>query len=173
MKFCPYCSSAIYDDAATACPECGRCLEEHKCPRCGRPVQPGQTCLYCADRNFDVKPRRSGELTTWHYMGLILLSMVPVIGFIFMVLWACGVGDNLQRTRFARGMLLAKAVMFVFSIVMTILSITALMPALNELEQWVTELPNNHEYYEFYSGVPKSAAAFEEFAEEFAEGTDL
>ena len=119
MRFCPNCNSAVYDDRAELCPECGKPMNQNVCPSCGRRLQPGQKCPHCSDcrahgerytvRNQSPEQTVSGGLSMWAYMGLILLAMVPVIGLIFMIVWACGVSSNPQLARFARGMLLAKA----------------------------------------------------------------
>ena len=101
MRFCPNCNSAVYDDRAELCPECGKPMNQNVCPSCGRRLQPGQKCPHCSDcrahgerytvRNQSPEQTVSGGLSMWAYMGLILLAMVPVIGLIFMIVWACGV----------------------------------------------------------------------------------
>ena len=127
MRFCPNCNSAVYDDRAELCPECGKPMNQNVCPSCGRRLQPGQKCPHCSAcrahgerytvRNQSPEQTVSGGLSMWAYMGLILLAMVPVIGLIFMIVWACGVSSNPQLARFARGMLLAKAALFLIGII--------------------------------------------------------
>ena len=90
MRFCPNCNSAVYDDRAELCPECGKPMNQNVCPSCGRRLQPGQKCPHCSDcrahgerytvRNQSPEQTVSGGLSMWAYMGLILLAMVPVIG---------------------------------------------------------------------------------------------
>lgn len=36
MRFCPNCNSAVYDDRAELCPECGKPMNQNVCPSCGR-----------------------------------------------------------------------------------------------------------------------------------------
>lgn len=127
MKNCPKCGFAAPDDAAY-CPSCGASLNsqpEGRCPRCGRPVAPGQICLYCASHQNDTPSSGgllgSSPLTMWQYMGLILLSGVPLVGLIFMIIWACNSNQNIHLRNFARGALLVKAVGIVLGILLTIL----------------------------------------------------
>ena len=142
MRFCPNCNSAVYDDRAELCPECGKPMNQNVCPSCGRRLQPGQKCPHCSDcrahgerytvRNQSPEQTVSGGLSMWAYMGLILLAMVPVIGLIFMIVWACGVSSNPQLARFA-----------FFSVMMA-----AMQPLLNELEDWLSYYGDEYGYYD-------------------------
>ena len=88
-------------------------MNQNVCPSCGRRLQPGQKCPHCSDcrahgerytvRNQSPEQTVNGGLSMWAYMGLILLAMVPVIGLIFMIVWACGVSSNPQLARFEYG----------------------------------------------------------------------
>lgn len=158
MRFCPNCNSAVYDDKAVLCPECGKPMDQNVCPSCGRRLAPGEKCPHCSDcrahgeryavRNQSREQKSgSGELSMWAYMGLLLLAMVPVIGIVFMIVWACGVGDNRQLSRFARGVLLAKAVLFLISILFFMVLAASMQPLLEELEQWAYEY--NYGDYDF------------------------
>lgn len=128
MKFCPKCSASIADDA-TFCPVCGASLNENRCPHCGRPLGPGQTCPYCADTahksHGSSLDENSAPLTMWQYMGLILLSFVPLIGLIFMIVWACSSTGNIHLRNFARGALLVRAVGILLYILLIIFSFSA------------------------------------------------
>lgn len=158
MRFCPNCNSAVYDDRAELCPECGKPMNQNVCPSCGRRLQPGQKCPHCSDcsahgerytvRNQSPEQTVSGGLSMWAYMGLILLAMVPVIGLIFMIVWACGVSSNPQLARFARGMLLAKAALFLIGIIFFSVMMAAMQPLLNELEDWLSYYGDEYGYYD-------------------------
>ena len=158
MRFCPNCNSAVYDDRAELCPECGKPMNQNVCPSCGRRLQPGQKCPHSSDcrahgerytvRNQSPEQTVSGGLSMWAYMGLILLAMVPVIGLIFMIVWACGVSSNPQLARFARGMLLAKAALFLIGIIFFSVMMAAMQPLLNELEDWLSYYGDEYGYYD-------------------------
>lgn len=45
-------------------------------------------------------------ISTWGYVGIFLLLMVPVIGFIFMIVWACGGCRKYNKRNLARAMLI-------------------------------------------------------------------
>lgn len=144
MKFCPRCNTSAPDDAAF-CPNCGASLNENRqaegrCPRCGRPVAPGQVCLYCASRmnegaasplSTDTTP-----LSMWQYMGLILLAAVPLVGLIFMIIWACNSNRNIHLRNFARGALLVKAVGVVVYIILAVLFAGLFATAFHYFEQY-------------------------------------
>ena len=155
MRFCPNCNSAVYDDRAELCPECGRPMNQNVCPSCGRPLAPGEKCPHCDDcrAHGEMSAARSRgpeqgsrDLSMWAYMGLLLLAMVPVVGFIFMVVWACGAGSNPQLTKFARGVLLAKVVLFLLGLIFFGIAVAAMQPLLDELDYWL----NDYGYYEDY-----------------------
>lgn len=135
MKFCPKCSASIPDDA-TYCPECGTPLPGSRCPRCGRPLVPGRECLYCASApGAPGMPQSTAPLTMWEYMGLILLAFVPLIGLIFMIVWACS-SENIHRRRFAQGALLARTALLVAYFLLMIFFASLLGSAFDAFQQF-------------------------------------
>jgi hypothetical protein len=44
-------------------------------------------------------------MSTWDWFWTLLLMMIPLIGFIMVIVWACGVG-NVNRVTFCRAGLL-------------------------------------------------------------------
>ncbi len=158
MRFCPNCNSAVYDDRAALCPECGKPMNQNVCPSCGRPLAPGQRCPHCTDCSAHGGSRRTAEktpgapLSMWSYMGLILLASVPLVGLVFMIVWACGVGGNIHLTRFARGALLAKAVLILVGILLFAVMVSQLMPLMEDLENWAYQYGSGYygDYYDDY-----------------------
>ncbi len=59
-----------------------------------------------------------GLISTWGYIGIMLLLCIPVIGFILMIVWACGGCKKLQKRNFCRAMLIVMAVMLVLSLIL-------------------------------------------------------
>ena len=159
MRFCPNCNSAVYDDRATTCPECGKPMNQNVCPGCGRPLQPGEVCPHCsscrphgeryAARTDRPQPAQDG-LSMWAYMGLILLAMVPVVGLVCMIVWACGVGNNPHLARFARGMLLARAALFLIGLILFGAMLAAMEPLIDDLENWLYNYEEYGSYYDDY-----------------------
>ena len=48
----------------------------------------------------------------------LILAMVPVVGLVCMIVWACGVGNNPHLARFARGMLLALSLIHISTVIL-------------------------------------------------------
>ena len=69
------------------------------------PVQPP---MYAApaDPNALLPPGSKYEpITTGGYIGIMLLMMLPLINFILLLVWACGGCRKVNKTNFARAML--------------------------------------------------------------------
>ena len=129
MRFCPNCNSAVYDDRATTCPECGRPMNQNVCPGCGRPLQPGEVCPHCsscrphgeryAARTDRPQPAQDG-LSMWAYMGLILLAMV------------------------------ARAALFLIGLILFGAMLAAMEPLIDDLENWLYNYEEYGSYYDDY-----------------------
>ena len=141
MRFCPNCNSAVYDDRAALCPECGKPMNQNVCTDCSAHGGSRRT----AEKTPDA------PLSMWSYMGLILLASVPLVGLIFMIVWACGVGGNIHLTRFARGALLAKAVLILVGILLFAVMVSQLMPLMEDLENWAYQYGSGY-YDDYYDG---------------------
>lgn len=139
MNTCPYCGAAI--EEAERCPRCGADPHETACPNCGRPLREGQVCPHCADMAAR-DPKAAAEpqpgaaapqganapLTTWAYMGLFLLWAIPVVGFVAMLILACGVGSNRNTTHFARGALLARLAIVLLVLIVCLILASQIVP---------------------------------------------
>ncbi len=99
MRFCPRCSAAVPDDAGF-CPSCGSRLT--------------------AEDYAEYRPRREHRedgpngsarpLSVLQYIGLLVLNTIPVVGLIFMIVWALGVGNNPHLRNFARAALVVRII---------------------------------------------------------------
>lgn len=59
-----------------------------------------------ADPNAPLPPGSKYEpITTGGYIGIMLLMMLPLINFILLLVWACGGCRKVNKTNFARAML--------------------------------------------------------------------
>ena len=96
------------------------------CENCGKPVyRLDKTCAYCGtpvtqvgqSAQSDPKPAMRLEndysqsspytvLSTWGFVGSLLLMAIPLVGFILTIVWASGGAYNLNRRNLARGYLL-------------------------------------------------------------------
>ncbi len=65
------------------------------------------------------KGSRYAPVSTWGYVGIILLFAIPVIGWIFCLVWACGGCTKINKRNLARAYILA------FVLLVLVLAVTA------------------------------------------------
>lgn len=95
------------------------------CENCGNPVyRLDKTCANCGEpvTQFGLSAQSEPEpsvrlnsdysqssphsvLSTWGFVGSLLLMSIPFVGFILMIVWASGGVYNLNRRNLARGYL--------------------------------------------------------------------
>lgn len=78
----------------------------------------GQPYAYAApaDPNAPLPPGSKYEpITTGGYIGIMLLMLLPVINFILLLVWACGGCRKVNKTNFARAMLIVMLISMVLS----------------------------------------------------------
>jgi ribosomal protein L37E len=115
------------------------------CDRCGKPVyRLDRTCANCgapvaqveqpAYGNSNSRSRMNDDysmgsaydvLSSWGFVGSILLMSIPVIGFIIMIVWASGGASNLNRRNLARAYLIFLGISFLLSIVLAFVLIAS------------------------------------------------
>ena len=61
------------------------------------------------------KGSRYAPVSTWGFIGIMLLSVIPVIGWIFVIVWACGGCRKINKRNYAR----AALIMTLISIIVT------------------------------------------------------
>lgn len=114
--FCPNCGSQIPDGSAF-CGECGAAVVQskpevnetpvrHEAPQPTpapvyqpQPVQP--IVIQNREITQDQLPERFRPLSAWAYVGYTLLFSIPIVGFIFLIIFSCS-GANVNRRSFAR-----------------------------------------------------------------------
>ena len=107
------------------CKNCGTALEEsaYTCPNCGTAVNAQQPVTYAAP----VIPEENRPLSAWAYFGLQLLFAVPIVGFIFLIIFSCN-GSNINRRNFARsywcGLLIAVIIIAVAAVLAVIAGVS-------------------------------------------------
>ncbi len=123
------------------CNNCGTELLEntHVCGNCGTPVQQTQTSQIPTPPPVPpyipisqnptapvqkVIPEENEPLSPWAYFGLQILFSVPVVGFIFLLIFTFN-GSNINRRNFARsywcGILVVAILCVIFIAMMLIL----------------------------------------------------
>jgi uncharacterized membrane protein YvbJ len=100
MAFCENCGKPVY-------------RLDRTCVNCGMPVtqsaQPTQQEAQSPIRNGDDSSIQSAPyavLSSWGFVGSLLLMALPIAGFIITIVWASGGTVNLNRRNLARGYLI-------------------------------------------------------------------
>ena len=63
-------------------------------------------------------------MSAWAYFGLQLLFAVPIVGFIFLIVFSCN-GSNINRRNFARSYwcgLLVAAIIIVVAVILAVMT---------------------------------------------------
>lgn len=58
------------------------------------------------------------ELTLGQWLGTIIISCIPCVGFIFLLIWAFGSNTQIDKKRFAQAELIVGAIMIVLMIIL-------------------------------------------------------
>ena len=74
-------------------------------------AQPGQEPAPGPDSRY-------GLISTWGFIGIMLLLCIPIIDFILMIVWACGGCRKYQKRNLCRAMLIFMAVSLVISLIL-------------------------------------------------------
>jgi len=79
------------------CRNCNHSFEgtPEYCANCGAKIEYG---YYATPVSV---PENLTPLSPWAYFGLTLLFSVPIVGFIFLIIFSCN-SDNINRRNFAR-----------------------------------------------------------------------
>jgi len=118
MAFCENCGKPVY-------------RLDRTCANCGAPVTQLQQNNFAeaeTSARMNDDPMQSSPyavLSSWGFVGSLLLMAIPIVGFIITIVWASGGVVNLNRRNLARGYLLLMA----FGVVIYILIAIALVAA--------------------------------------------
>ncbi len=118
--FCKNCGTAL-EDVAVVCTNCGTEVEQKE--QVKATSAPQNNVVYAEPVVTNIIPEQNQPLSPWAYFGLQLLFAIPVIGFVFLIVFSCN-GSNINRRNFARsywcGLVLVAIVLF-FAIVLGVL----------------------------------------------------
>ena len=130
MPFCETCGKPTYP-LDTVCSNCGAPIKQP-----ARPVAaPAPTYAATAD----VEPPQGSPyavLSSWAFVGTLLLMAIPVAGFILTIVWAAGSTSNLNRRNLARANLLLMGIALALYIVV-IIAVVAIGGSTYFLNNWI------------------------------------
>ena len=130
-KFCTSCGAAL-DEDKKFCIECGAPLTTAAAaePAASPPPQPRPVpaapvvsaapvaAVSLAGETIPGKDSKYEPITTGGFIGITLLMCIPVIGFILMIVWACGGCRKINKRNLARATLIMAVIGLVVSLVL-------------------------------------------------------
>lgn len=126
---CPYCGEQISQDSSF-CTHCGAKLSEQQSntaqQNTSAPRYNAPPVMYAAvpqEITEDQLPYRLKPLSPWTYWGLNILFMIPIIGFICLVIFALS-DDNINRRNYARSFF---CTLLISVIIIIVLAVTGLL----------------------------------------------
>lgn len=98
--FCTNCGTALENNTAV-CPNCGTQLPKSEPANAtATPQQPVSSTMHTPVIT-NIIPEENQPLSAWAYFGLQILFAIPIVGFIFLIVFSCN-GSNINRRNFAR-----------------------------------------------------------------------
>ena len=118
--FCKNCGASL-EDTAEVCANCGTAVENNE--QVSTATAPQQNVVYAAPATpvvTNVVPEENRPLSPWAYFGLQILFSIPIVGFVFLIVFSCS-GANINRRNFARsywcGLLIVAILAFIVVLV--------------------------------------------------------
>ena len=111
--FCKNCGKEL-KDGALFCEECGTYTESGAAKAQPVIVQQGAV-------TEETLPAQYRPLSPWAYFGLSLLFSIPIVGFIFLIIFSCS-RANINRRNFARSYWCALIIVVAVVLILMILS---------------------------------------------------
>ena len=117
---CPKCQQEIAENTRF-CKECGYDVQQAAVASIPTPPMPVVPTPPAPQRfTADMLPAQYRPLSPWAYFGLSLLFSVPIVGFVFLIVFSFN-RSNINRRNFARSywcaLLIVAAVMLLFAII--------------------------------------------------------
>lgn len=86
-------------------------------------------------------------ISTWEYVGIILIMGIPVIGLIFIIVWACGGCKKKSKTNMARALLLLGVFGLITTFIIGFLVKNVVIGLVEEIKSYPT-FNQDYEYVE-------------------------
>ena len=90
--------------ALIVCEDCGKKYSDkaEACPNCGYTNAPASPVRNNnANVSYDI-PNEYRPISAWGYFGYQILFAIPLVGFIMLIVFACGGTQNINLRNFAR-----------------------------------------------------------------------
>lgn len=114
MAYCENCGKPVYA-LDTTCSNCGAPVKQT-----AQPVPTSTPSLAQMDTGEPPQGSPYAVLSSWGFVGSILLMSLPIAGFIIMIVWASGSTTNHNRRNLARAYLLIMGMVLALYLVIVI-----------------------------------------------------
>ncbi|MBR4880778.1 MAG: hypothetical protein IKU19_02525 [Clostridia bacterium] len=98
------------------------------CPKCGAPLDPFGSCPSCAYKPEPVTeaslPSKFKPMSPWAYFGLNILFSIPVVGFIFLMIFTFN-DSNRNRRNYARSYWCSLIIVAIVAVIITVIAVVA------------------------------------------------
>jgi hypothetical protein len=147
--FCPTCGKQIPDDAKF-CDGCGSAIVDQ---RRTTPQQPAYAAVppppppqaYGQPPGFQtpppayyqqpayVAPDLNSPMSVGAYVGTLILSGLPIVGFILLLVWAFSTGININKRNLARAILIMYLIMAAIYVIFAVVLGSVFIPFIREM----------------------------------------
>lgn len=133
MPFCPACRAEV-PEGLSYCPHCStpipgarRAVSHAQPPDC----EPEQETY---EEAYDDGPQPMGVGAT---LGSLLVMVLPVLGLIFTIVWACGGTSRPDRRTLARAFLILDIILAVVGFILLVIAAMVLQPYLSSIQSFL------------------------------------
>jgi hypothetical protein len=147
--FCPTCGKQMPDDAKF-CDGCGSAIGDQRRPAPQQPIYaavppPPPPQAYGQPPGFQtpqpayyqspayVAPDLNSPMSVGAYIGTLILSGLPVVGFILLLVWAFSTGTNINKKNLARAILIMYLIMSAIYIIFAVVLGSVFIPLIREM----------------------------------------
>lgn len=112
------------------CTHCGNEIENDNtvCQNCGAGIPANQTPVYTAPEapqkqeiTADQLPAKFKPMGAWSYFGHSLLFSIPMVGFVFLIVFALGGTKNINKRNYARSYFCGLLLVAIIAIIAVVL----------------------------------------------------
>jgi uncharacterized membrane protein YvbJ len=147
--FCPKCGASL-ENGAKFCKECGGNLIQEQTVNTplvepviaqqtmsAKPIEPKPQDTHTSNQTPQANSVALDKpLSVLQYLGIFLLSIVPIVGIVFIFIWAFGSSVNINKKNYCRAVLIMALISIVLSIIISI-TFGALLASIFEFSNYI------------------------------------
>lgn len=144
-KFCQYCGSSM-DENSSFCQSCGK-SQTAAAPAAPQSSYSAPTSTYSSPSSYSatssyspystgynpMQAAKDAPLKVGQYIGMFILSSLPLIGFILLLVWAFSGDTNTNKKNYARAILIIGIIAGVLTAIFSAIIIPLIMNAIQDL----------------------------------------